>query len=383
MTQTTPQPKDKPHYRFYLEQIKEDYEQGNLTAKGALLMALRIMRRPGHQLRITNMDDFAKIIGCNARTCYSSINRLKEEKLIEWKDVAGIDIWIPVRKESAVAKRKIGIDQTISGTDQTINPTDQTISGTDQTINDTPLESLSEADSSDPPNSFSDNSSIFSQRERESAEDFEKLEQPSASLPEQNEPPTIPDNTGGDQSSAAPAAAPFDWKTYHWAGYEKAGDGGSDPKFWDWARDFVVGLAEKRANSDSPIGEIDAYTRKCIQTRAAAGYEKYLISIGVLAPPQAPPQAASQTESVRGRGIHWSESGSWENPPSDLSEEFALFKIHWSRLELGWKNPAFLEWIEKAQALQAFRWDNYSSLHTLPDWAVAKLAHDLSNTKFL
>jgi hypothetical protein len=95
--------KSRPHYRYYIEQVQTDYRTGCLTARGAVLMAVRSLRRQGHKLRIQNKAEFARSLGMDRRTLYRAISELKADPDIdfEWEAIGSLDLWIPEPVEPA------------------------------------------------------------------------------------------------------------------------------------------------------------------------------------------------------------------------------------------------------------------------------------------
>jgi hypothetical protein len=159
-------------------------------------------------------------------------------------------------------------------------------------------------------------------------------------------------------------SAPFDPDRFNWASYQQQGDGGSDPRYWDFALDKVTALNERRiAKGKERIDDIRAYTLAYIQQGGAAKYRVFLQSI-------------ENSTSIPSRALVWSDT--WADEGLEFAEAVIRSRVFWDELGLTWASPDWLAWLEQAQACQSFSWNDRSGWAHMPEWVVRKLAYDLA-----
>jgi hypothetical protein len=182
------------------------------------------------------------------------------------------------------------------------------------------------------------------------------------------------------QNSAPPSPQIFNFESFNWQQYDKAGAGGSDPQYFAWAIAQVTQYSDAKVAQGKPaIGDIQRYTLATIQNRGAVGYRKYLEAQG-LAPPY-PPTSPSPQNTL-----------TWQSPTSaevtihtDLSDHLATIQAHLRLKQWDWSHPQLQLWVCMAQdTAKKWQWPPIEFQPKLgcsnwPDWAIAKLAADLVN----
>ena len=86
------------HYRVTLDQAKQDYKDGLLTATGLVYYAIAILRPIGQKLRINKANNFAERLGIDKATFYRALSKLKLKNLLEWEPTEGVILWVPLSK---------------------------------------------------------------------------------------------------------------------------------------------------------------------------------------------------------------------------------------------------------------------------------------------
>jgi len=92
------QEKSVQHYRVTLDQAKQDYQDGLLTATGLVYYAIAILRPIGQKLRIKDIRNFVSDLGINKATFYRAISKLKLKDLLDWDATEGLDVWASLSK---------------------------------------------------------------------------------------------------------------------------------------------------------------------------------------------------------------------------------------------------------------------------------------------
>lgn len=78
-------------------------------------------------------------------------------------------------------------------------------------------------------------------------------------------------------------------------------------------------------------------------------------------------------------GLHWSETGAWQEPKNDLGDDISLITVLWGELGLSWDDDRVRVWMMNAQNMHPF--PAGQAISRLPDWVVRKFAHDLRLSK--
>jgi len=279
-----------------LAQIKADYEANLITARGAVMFALRLLTDGRSPLHIGNMAKFAKRLGPSARVVRMAINRLATEGFLSWKESNGIDLWASDRPPTAepdkgkVAQRRIepkggSIDP---NADQLILPVgDRSIQNGINRSYQKRSKRLSKGLFKRSSRLYIYNSPSFKERrEREKARknSFSRESEP---LDRENPVTVEATQTPSTPPTPPPSPAAFDWTRYDWGSYSEPGSGGSDPVFWAYTRQKVVQVARERREQGHPnqIGDVDAYALGMIRRQGRDRYEAFLVARGVLPPP--------------------------------------------------------------------------------------------------
>lgn len=101
MTQTNP----NQHYRLSLEQARLDHKDGIITTTGLIYYAIGILRKPGHKLRVKDIEIFCADLKIGVSTFYKSIKKLKDKGRIRWNNLDGIELWIPASNEVEIVSQ--------------------------------------------------------------------------------------------------------------------------------------------------------------------------------------------------------------------------------------------------------------------------------------
>jgi hypothetical protein len=99
------QPKENQHYRLSLNKAIQDYKDGIITATGLVFYTVGIYRKPGHKLRVQDIEEFCREIGVSRAAFYKAISKLKVKGRLNWEAIGGVDLWIP---ESNVVEIQTG-----------------------------------------------------------------------------------------------------------------------------------------------------------------------------------------------------------------------------------------------------------------------------------
>jgi hypothetical protein len=193
------------------------------------------------------------------------------------------------------------------------------------------------------------------------------------------EPPVKPEISGDDTCATAAPNAVFDAKNYDWSRYQKAANGGSDRRFFDWMVKRTETYSERRVRSGKEaIGDAQAYAVARIQKDGQTYYREFELEHGLRAPEPKPKATRDRASPSRPPEFAWTDWEPDNEPPTNLSDSLTMVKYCWGELKLGWDDPQWLDWLQKAQAKQAFEWqDKRSGFAHLPDWALRHLAHDM------
>jgi hypothetical protein len=164
-------------------------------------------------------------------------------------------------------------------------------------------------------------------------------------------------------SATAGVAAHFEPSEYVWSRYSAAGDGGSDPGFWDYTFDIVTRWA---AGKEGGIGDVRAYALGCIRKQGVQRYAAYLRS---LLPVEAVTPSAPS-------GLIFTPAES----RLDFETAIALYREHWKALKLSWDDARLIAWFEAAQRWKPFPVGEIINMQTLPAWVVCRLTEDMGLT---
>lgn len=88
-----PTPALGQHYRLALEEAKQDYQDGLLTAAGLLYYAIGIMRKPGQEVRLS-VREWLNLTGLKERTFYSAKAKLIATGRINEHIIGIVSLWI-------------------------------------------------------------------------------------------------------------------------------------------------------------------------------------------------------------------------------------------------------------------------------------------------
>jgi hypothetical protein len=164
-------------------------------------------------------------------------------------------------------------------------------------------------------------------------------------------------------SATEGVATHFEPSKYDWSRYSAAGDGGSDPGFWDYTFDIVTRWA---AGKEGGIGDVRAYALGCIRKQGVQRYAAYLRSL-------APVEAATPSPSS---GLIFTPAES----RLDFETAIALYREHWKALKLSWDDARLVAWFEAAQRWKPFSVGGIINMQTLPAWVVCRLTEDMGLT---
>lgn len=286
-----------------LAQIKTDYKLGLITARGAVMFAIRMLNRGG-PIHIGNLSKFSKRLGPTARVVRLAISKLKVEGLIDWKEHNGLDLWAiasPPPPQQKVAQRRIvpksgSIDP---NADHLIPPdADRSIrGGIDRSYQKRSKRRLKKRFKLCSKNIYILSPS-FKKREREKGEKqvFQIESEPVEQAESQGSGVTVASPQEAPSTPPTPPPSPpaaFDWRVYNWASYSEPGSGGSDPDFWHYTIQKVTQFARERREQQHPnqIGDIPAYALGMIRRQGRDRYEAFLVARGIMPPP--PPRQAA------------------------------------------------------------------------------------------
>lgn len=93
----------KQHYRLSLEQARLDHQDGIITTTGLIYYAIGILRKPGHKLRVKDIEVFCADLKIGVSTFYKSIKKLKDKGRIRSHNLDGIELWIPASNEVEIS----------------------------------------------------------------------------------------------------------------------------------------------------------------------------------------------------------------------------------------------------------------------------------------
>lgn len=369
-----------PFVAFTADRLKRTWAEKGITAKTYLECIVELLRPPGTPLIIPSVTDFCKQWSMAESTYYKAVHQLKQAGRLNWKATEGMILWATNKAKVTQIHSSTSVesDSTSIEKGSTIEEEDSTIVESQSTsVDKETLEALKLNGFTSSLDQRSDHDQIRDQKEREKEGKFfskppepeepEDTSTPLSPCQPSAEPPNQPTGVEEDDSSAASTLPlDFDWESYDWSQYDRPGDGGSDPEFWDYAYNKTEAYAQRK---QEPIADMAAYTLTCIRNRAAAGYKGYLQSIGKL-----PPEPKPEKPDSKGVELHWSDPEQWLGHSDGAEGAIAIIKDYWGHLKLTWSDERLLNWLTKARQVEAFE---PSNLYELPSWVCHKLAHDL------
>lgn len=109
------------HYRIELEQAKQDYQDGLLTAAGLLYYAIGIMRKPGQEVRLS-VREWLTLTGLKERTFYSAKAKLIATGRINEQITGIVSLWICSAEDKVIElpTRAVNNDSSTGQTCQTL-----------------------------------------------------------------------------------------------------------------------------------------------------------------------------------------------------------------------------------------------------------------------
>lgn len=320
MSNTAEKPRiNEPFIPITATILRHLWQDKSIKARQYIAWIVDILRPPGAELFINDVPAFCEEWGIGQATYYKAISELAAKGTHVWRSTGGIGIRrlsnvvqlsnhpqsekrSTSRKNHSktVETRSINVESSSTSvesnstnveTDSTnvenrsLKQPDSNASSVslDQYDLDQYLDHLKEREKGAIAPVFD-----FDQNAVNSQEQGSKLDPPIASTAPVNPIGTEQPIAGDTGAPAEKTYSSFNWKEFDWSRYERLGDGGSDPDYWNFARGRVESLARRREQhpdaSKELIGDIPAYTLACIRSRGADGYEAFLIDRGLLPP---------------------------------------------------------------------------------------------------
>ena len=142
----------KPYHKLTLEEVKQDYQDGLITATGYLYYILKTTRKDGWRFKIESVRDFCREHGLSRSAFYKAVKVLQQKRDLNFEVDGKMDLWLGA--EFLSIREKVS---TNGDTQSTIVDTQSTNGDTQSTIVDTdPLETPGNKASQNPYRSSTD-----------------------------------------------------------------------------------------------------------------------------------------------------------------------------------------------------------------------------------